>query len=191
MRREGQGMSLFNAIPASQAEPLPERAFAELIERQQKPLLQLAMRLVGNWEEARDLAQTAFVRPWQRRERLQRGREITFYLRRILVNLCIDHLRGRGKRALQIVFEETQSETDMANPQSELEAREVRTRLWRSINALPAKQKTVLILRDVEGYSVAETAQMISCSQNGVLVNLHLARKNVKEKMRQWLAAQE
>lgn len=184
-------MSLLHSLQASKTELLNERAFADLIERQQRPLLQLAMRLVGNWEDARDLAQTAFVRLWQSRERLQPGCEITYYLRRMLVNLCIDHLRGRGKRAPHIVFEETQIEIEMTNPQSELEAREVQTRLWRAINALPAKQKTVLILRDVEGYSVAETAQMISCSQNSVLVNLHLARKNVKEKMRQWLAAQE
>ncbi len=170
---------------------LTERAFAELLEQQQRPLLGTALRLVGNLEEAKDLAQIAFIKLWQHRQRLQTERPAHFYLRRILVNLCIDHLRRKGKHGPALEFEEEFFIPASSNPQQQLEAKETQTRLWQCLNALPSKQKAALLLREVEGHTVAETAELLSCSQNTVLVNLHLARKKVKEKMQQWLLATE
>lgn len=186
-------MSLFNSLfrDKPRGQVLTEREFSELLERQQRPLLSLALRLVGNWEDAKDLAQTAFVRLWQHRQRLEAGRDAAHYLHRVLVNLCIDHLRRRGQHEPPLAFDETLFVQADSNPQRQLEDSETQNRLWQCLNALPPKQKATLILREVEGYSVAETAEILSCSQNSVLGNLHLARKKVKEKMQRWLAAQE
>ncbi len=184
-------MPFLSSIFRSETQALNEREFAELLEQQQRPLLSLALRLVGNLEDAKDLAQTAFVRLWHHRQRLEAGREPAYYLRRVLVNLCIDHLRRRGKQEPRVEFDETLFAQHGSNPQQQLENNETHMRLWQCINALHPKQKATLILREVEGYSVAETAEILSCPQNNVLGNLHLARKKVKQKMQQWLLEQE
>ncbi len=170
---------------------LTERAFADLLKQEQRPLLALALRFVGNIEEAKDLAQTAFIKLWQKRERLQTDRPARFYLRRMLVNLCIDHLRRKGRHEPMLELEEARLASSTSDPQHQLEREELQTRLQQCIELLSPKQKAVLLLRDVEGYSVAETADMLACSQNTVLGNLHLARKKVKEKMQVWMRATE
>ncbi len=168
-----------------------ERDLAELIKQQQRPLLSLALRLVGNLEEAKDLVQTAFVKLWQQRQRLQSDRPVHFYLRRTLMNLCIDYLRRTAKQHLRLAFEEQWFTPAALDPEQQLEAQETQSQLRLCLHALPAKQKAVLLLRDIEGHTVAETAALLSCSQNTVLVNLHLARKKIKEKMQQWLQTTE
>jgi len=167
---------------------ISEAEFAEMVERHQHSLVRLAARLVGNAEDAKDLAQWAFARLWLSRDRLDSAREAFYYLRKILVNLCIDHLRQHGRHEREVEFDEERFSSDLANPLHQLETQELHKELLRCIDALKPKQKATLILRDVEGYSVAETAEMLACTQNNVLCNLHLARENVRRKMQQWFA---
>jgi RNA polymerase sigma-70 factor (ECF subfamily) len=107
-------------------------------------------------------------------------------LRKVLVNLCIDHLRRRGKREPVIEFDENHFSSDSTTPLQQLESQELQNQLLRCIEALRPKQKATMVLRDVEGYSVEETAEMLACTKNNVLCNLHLARENVRRKMQRW-----
>lgn len=173
------------------ASDFTERDLADLIQQQQRPLLSLALRLVGNLEEAKDLLQTAFVKLWRQRHRLLSEQPVHFYLRRILMNLCIDHLRRASKQQPVQRFEEQWFTASALDPEQQMEAAELQSQLQLCLKELPVKQKAVLLLRDIEGHTVAETAALLSCSQNSVLVNLHLARKKIKEKMQQWLQATE
>jgi RNA polymerase sigma-70 factor (ECF subfamily) len=165
-----------------------EQQFAAIVEQHQRPLVQLAFRLVGNVEDAKDLAQWAFARLWLNRQRLQAGREVFHYLRKILINLCIDHLRRRGKQEPEVEFDETRFLYDPMNPLQQLEGQELQNQLLRCINQLKPKQKATIVLRDLEGYSVEETAAMLSCTKNNVLCNLHLARENVRRKIQRWFS---
>lgn len=173
---------------SAEADPaLAERQFAALVEQHQRPLVQLAFRLVGNVEDAKDLAQWAFAKLWLNRHRLDAQREVFHYLRKMLVNLCIDHLRRRGKHEPELAFDENQFLHDSANPLQQLERQELQGQLLRCIETLKPKQKATIVLRDVEGYSVEETAEMLACTKTNVLCNLHLARENVRQKMQLWL----
>jgi len=167
---------------------ISEPAFAEIVERHQYSLVRLAARLVGNAEDAKDLAQWAFARLWLNRDHLDDAHDAFYYLRKILANLCIDHLRQHGRHEPEVAFDEEQFSSELASPLQQLETQELQTELLRCIDELKPKQKATLILRDVEGYAVAETAEMLSCTQNNVLCNLHLARENVRRKMQQWFA---
>jgi len=166
---------------------IAEPGFAGIVERHQHSLVRLAFRLVGNAEDAKDLAQWAFARLWLNRDRLDNEREAFYYLRKILVNLCIDHLRRRGQHEPEVEFDENQFSSDLESPLHQLETQELHKELLRCIDELKPKQKATIILRDIEGYSVEETAEMLACTQNNVLCNLHLARENVRRKMQQWL----
>lgn len=167
---------------------IPEQAFTQIVTLHQRVLVQLAYRLVGNLEDAKDLAQWAFAKLWLNQERLDTEKQVFYYLRKILVNLCIDHLRRRGNTEPEVEFEETQFLSDHANPLQQLEAQELHRQLWSCIESLKPKQKATLILRDLEGYSVEETATILDCTKNNVLCNVHLARENVRRKIQQWLA---
>lgn len=167
---------------------IPEQAFTQIVASHQRALVFLAFRLVGNWEDAKDLAQWAFAKLWLNQERLDTEKQVFYYLRKILVNLCIDHLRRRGKAEPEVEFEENQFSSADANPLQQLEAQELQHQLWSCIEALKPKQKATLILRDLEGYSVEETASILDCTKNNVLCNVHLARENVRRKIQQWLA---
>ncbi len=167
---------------------LAEQEFAAIVERHQRQWVGLAWRLVGNMEDAKDLAQWAFAKLWLNRQRLEAEREVFHYLRKALVNLCIDHLRRRGKREPEVEFDETQFPNGSTTPLQNLESQELQNQLNRCIEALKPKQKATMVLRDFEGYSVEETAEMLACTKSNVLCNLHLARENVRRKMQLWLS---
>ncbi len=172
---------------ASKETILTEQAFAMLVALHQRSLVQLACRLVGNVEDAKDLAQWAFAKLWLNRRRLEADREVFHYLRQVLVNLCIDYLRRQGKRTPEVEFDECQFTDGATTPLQELERQELQDQLLRCIDELKPKQKAAMVLRDIEGYSVEETAALLSCTKNNVLCNLHLARENVRRKMLQWV----
>jgi RNA polymerase sigma-70 factor (ECF subfamily) len=174
---------------SAEADPaLAEPQFAVIVEQHQRPLVQLALRLTGNVEDAKDLAQWAFARLWLNRHRLDAEREVFHYLRKTLVNLCIDHLRRRATREPEVEFDENQFSNDSTTPLQHLETQELQNQLLRCIEALKPKQKATIVLRDLEGYSVEETAAMLSCTKNNVLCNLHLARENVRRKIQRWFS---
>jgi RNA polymerase sigma-70 factor (ECF subfamily) len=166
---------------------LTEQQFTAIVERHQRSLVQLAFRLVGNVEDAKDQAQWAFARLWLNRHQLDAEREVFHYLRKTLVNLCIDHLRRRGKHEPEVAFDENLFAHDLTNPLQQLERQELQGQLLRCIDALKPKQKATIVLRDIEGYSVEEAAEILACTKTNVLCNLHLARENVRRKMQQWI----
>lgn len=167
---------------------ISEQAFAAIVEQHQHSLVRLAARLVGNAEDAKDLAQWAFARLWLNRARLDDAAKTFFYLRKILINLCIDHLRRRGRHEPEAELDEQKFSSALANPLQQLEAQELQNELLHCIAELQPKQQATMILRDIEGYSVEETAAMLECTPNNVLCNLHLARENVRRKMQSWFA---
>lgn len=167
---------------------ITERDWARIVEEHQLSLVRLAVRFVGNAEDAKDLAQSAFARLWLNRDRLEGEREAFYYLRKILVNLCIDHLRKHSRYEPEAEFDEKKFSSELASPLQQLETQELQNELLCCIDELKPKQKATLILRDVEGYSVTETAAMLGCTPNNVLCNLHLARENVRRKIQSWFA---
>jgi RNA polymerase sigma-70 factor (ECF subfamily) len=183
-----EGVSLdsatHSAIPVFDVEIAA--AFEGIVEQHQRRLIGLAYHMLGNLDEARDQAQEAFVRLWQQRDKRFDERTLAALLARIIVNLCIDRLREKKRRSFFPLNEENAVSTLRAldDPHRDAEAVELGETLAAAMARLKPRQKAIFILRDVEGRSVRETAEIIGCSDNNVLVNLHKARKN----LRKWLA---
>lgn len=159
--------------------------FELLVKSHQRKMVALAYHLLGNLEDARDQAQEAFVRLWQRKEKSLEERAIAALLTKITVNLCIDRLREIKRRRLFFLDDEklAHSFASLDDPRREAESGELKAALAAATAKLKPRQKAIFVLRDVEGHSVRETAEIIGCSENNVLVNLHKARKN----LRKWL----
>ncbi|MFQ5709926.1 MAG: RNA polymerase sigma factor [bacterium] len=157
--------------------------FEEIVLQYRRPLVALAFRMLNNLEDARDQAQEAFIRFWKMKSWPPEAEEVVAVLNRITVNLCIDKLRKlRRFRLFQSGAQAVISQhASSDNADRAVLEREMTILIQAAVARLKPRQKAVFVLRDVEGYSVRETAQILSCAENNVLVNLHLARKNLKK----------
>jgi len=163
-----------------------EPALDELIARKSGALLQLAWRLVGDREEARDIVQLTFLRAWEHRLRYDERFSPNTWLYRIATNLGIDLLRSRGARQRQL--EPVRSHfvrlaDSRRSSVGELEDREVTAILHELAGALSERQRAVFVLREVEGLASAEVADVLGCQPSTVRNHLFAARKILRREL--------
>jgi RNA polymerase sigma-70 factor (ECF subfamily) len=158
-----------------------EAALDELINRKTGPLLQLAYRILGDREEARDVVQVAFFRVWEHRERFDERWSPNTWIYRIVNNLAIDHLRSRQSRERQAepVRQHLRQVADSRSYRvlSSLGGAEVMTIFRELARELTDKQRSVFVLRELEGLSSQEVAAVVGCRESTVRNHLFNARK--------------
>ncbi|MFQ5632564.1 MAG: RNA polymerase sigma factor [bacterium] len=163
--------------------------FTAIVEKYQRQFITIAYRMLGNFEDARDSVQEVFVRFWKAKNLLNTEQEMFSLLTRMLINLCIDQLR---KRKVLRFFSFTESIFDSlpaqnSDPGQEISNDELNVLLEAKVSKLKPRQKAIYVLRDIEGFSVKETANLAGCSESSVLTNLHLARKNLRKWLKPYL----
>ncbi len=164
-----------------------EGALDELIRRKTRPLVQLAARIVGDEEEARDVVQVVFLRLWENRDRFDDRWSPNTWIYRIATNLAIDHLRSRRSREKSVEpmrshlrrVEDDRARRDL----SELGAREVASIFHELAAGLTAKQRLVFLLRELEGLSSQEVAAIAGCRESTVRNHLFNARKLLRREL--------
>lgn len=161
-----------------------QQAFEQLVLDNQNRIYSLAVRLTGDREEAFDLAQDAFVKAWQGLPAFQGESSFATWLYRLATNVCIDHLR-RQKRRRQVESEvslddEESGWTEPADwrqdPQRQLERSEQGRALARGLEALPAQQREILVLRELSGLSYQEISQKLGLDMGTVKSRIARAR---------------
>jgi RNA polymerase sigma-70 factor (ECF subfamily) len=164
-----------------------ETALDELIARKTGPLIQLAFRILGDLEEARDVVQVTFFKVWENRHRFDERWSPNTWIYRITSNLAIDHLRSRRsrERSAEPVRHHLRrigggrAEDDLA----ELHRGEV-MEIFRELAAeLTEKQRLVFVLREVEGLSSPEVAAIAGCRESTVRNHLFNARKHLRREL--------
>ena len=167
-----------------------ESAFEQLVRSTSGRLLATARRLLRNEEDARDAVQSAFIRAFQSLGRFREESRLSTWLHRILVNEALMKLRSKKGTeesidALLPSFQEdghqvreTADWSDLAD--KALERAETVALVDRLIEQLPESYRTVLVLRDIEGMSNAEIAEMLGISTNLVKVRVHRARQALR-----------
>jgi RNA polymerase sigma-70 factor (ECF subfamily) len=138
-------------------------AFGELVRRHRDRMWAVALRTLGDREEAADALQDAFVSAFRAAGRFRGDAAVTTWLHRIVVNACLDRARRRQARPTVALPEVETAALALAPPDSDT-ALTVRSALAQ----LPADQRIPLILLDVEGYSVAEIAQMLGVAEGTI-----------------------
>ena len=164
-----------------------EAALDELIQRKTRPLVQLAARIVGDEEEARDVVQLTFLRLWENRHRFDDRWSPNTWIYRITTNLAIDHLRSRRSRErgaepmrshLRRV-EDDRARRDLAD----LGEREVAGIFHGLAAVLTEKQRLIFLLREMEGLSSQEVAEVAGCRESTVRNHLFNARKLLRREL--------
>lgn len=167
-----------------------ERDFVVLMQQNQSRVYRLAFHLLGNEEEAKDATQEIFVKAWKKLDRLQ-WKTSRAWLSKITVNLCLDWLRRRKFRAepseerdeFQESFE-YQLPDPNPDPLEQCLSDEVEARVKSAISRLVPKYRAVVILRDLEGLSYQEIAEILNVKISKVKSNLFRGRRELKELLR-------
>jgi len=164
-----------------------EGALDELIQRKTQPLLQMTYRILGDMEEARDVVQVAFFKVWENRDKFDERWSPNTWIYRIASNLAIDQLRSRKSRErstepvrvhLRQVFD-NRARRDTAR----LHQEEVMG-IFRDLAAdLTEKQRMVFVLRELEGLSSQEVAEIVGCRESTVRNHLFNARKILRREL--------
>ena len=162
-------------------------AFAELVARHEERATRVAWGLVANREDARDLAQEAFLRVFKNLERFDFRHDFTTWLYRIVTNLAIDHLRKKrpvlstGQLAGASGDDEAPVldlvDDGAPSPAAGLERAETAGQVRACIDALPEHFRSVLLLRELEGLPCKRIADVVGATQVTVRWRLHRGRK--------------
>jgi RNA polymerase sigma-70 factor (ECF subfamily) len=157
-------------------------AYGELVRRYEKKLVRTLYRMVGNAETAEDLTQEAFLKAYNRLEQFDTGKRFGPWLFQIGVNGAIDWLRRNRKRYLMSLNEMMHGERAFdvadADPRGKLDlAQEVHYLLAQ----IPVKYRTVLMLRDIEGFPCSEVAAIIGREEPTVRWRLIKAREQFRQ----------
>ena len=164
-------------------------AFALLFETYSDKIYRLSVGLLENETEAEGIVQETFLRFFERLDQFEGRSKISTWLYRVSYNASIDLLRQRKPHvSVGLVDDDTLPMpavfVDWSQwPERLLSEDEVTAELEKAISALPEKYRAIFILREIEGLSTRETAQVTDLSVSAVKVRLHRARLLLRERL--------
>ena len=163
-----------------------ERAFAELVERYQSRLLNFVARTIGDRERAEDVVQDVFIRVYRHLHRYDSSKRFSTWIFTIASNLVKNELRNRSRDPLVLFQTITKSWQDeegplqfedaSSRPDDLFRKRHLRALVEASAQRLSAHQRQVFILRELEGKSYGEIAEITGCNVGTVKSRLNRAR---------------
>ena len=156
---------------------MDETTFANKLLAFSEPLYRMAKSILLDEESAKDSVQDLYLKLWKKRDTLHEIEDVKAFALKVLRNLCLDKLRK--EKETDIVSEEW--EVANINVLKEIEQKDMIKFIKQLINQLPELQRTVVRLRDVEGFEIKEIAYITSSTENAVTVNLSRARKKIRD----------
>jgi RNA polymerase sigma-70 factor (ECF subfamily) len=144
-------------------------AFEALVLEHQKKIYNLALRMLGNEEDALDMTQEAFIRAFNSLDRFRGDSKFSVWLYRLTSNVCIDFIRSRNKRPVSsLTCENTDEEPqelelpdDRFSPPGHPENKELRDAVYRGLDSLSPNIETSSYLREINGLSYEEIGQIL------------------------------
>ncbi len=167
-----------------------EMAYRRLLEKYRRPVYGIVRRMIPDEEDARDLAQEAFIRAFKNLRQFDLERRFSSWLFRIANNLCIDHYRRRKLDTVPMVrsfdgeTEETWELPDPGpGPGEEFSDRERARRLADTVQSLPPGYRVVIVMRHQQGLAYDEIAEALDMPLGTVKARIHRAHRLLREKL--------
>ena len=167
-------------------------AFGVLFARHRDRLWAVALRTMGNPEDAADGLQDAMVAAYRRAGSFRGDSAVTTWLHRVVVNACLDRFRAAKVRRAQPLPDDVEELADRGSlasaapddPAAAAIATERRRLVLDALATLPSEQRAALVLVDMEGYSVAEVAEMLDCAEGTVKSRCSRGRSRLAVQLR-------
>jgi RNA polymerase sigma-70 factor (ECF subfamily) len=165
-------------------------AFEELIKEYKKSAYNIALRVLRNVEDAEDISQEALIKVFKNIQNFNMQSTFKVWMYRIVVNACLDFKRKKTIDAYSIdepikfngdneIHKEIEDNTN--NPDAMIEKRYNSKMVSDAVNKLDDDFKTIIILRDIKGFSYQEISEILFCNLGTVKSRLNRARKNLKQ----------
>jgi RNA polymerase sigma factor (sigma-70 family) len=153
------------------------------IDKFKDKLYRYSLNMLRNDLDAEDVIQELLIKIWNRKEQFDEIENKEAWCMTVTRNLCIDRIRAR-KQTSQDISEYHFISDHSPTPDIQTEDRESLKIVMDILNGLPENQKEIIHLRDIEGYSYKEIAELTTLSEDQVKVNLFRARQRLKEKLK-------
>lgn len=162
-------------------------AFEKLVLEYEKSVYNIALRMVGNSEDAADMTQEAFIKAYNSISNFRGDSKFSVWLYRIVSNVCLDFLRSRKRKptvSLSVEDDEgEESQLDIADetqsPELLLERSLTREAVRRGLDSLPPDYRQILLLREIQGLSYEEISQVLGLEDGTVKSRIFRARKKL------------
>ncbi len=160
-------------------------AFAELVRSTEADVYTLAYRLTGNDDDARDVAQDAYLRAFRGLKRFRGDARFSTWMYRITANCASTHLSRRNKAGHDELSDDDPmpDERPESNPEGMAEAAALRDRMTAALAELPPSMRTVVVLRDVYDLPHEAIASELGITEAAAKVRLHRARRKLRERL--------
>src|SRR3989442_8956531 len=172
-------------------------AFEQLVGRYDRKLLRIAQHVTHNAEDSQDAVQEAFFKAFQHLGEFREDSQFSTWLIRITVNQALMKLRKRRTTKEVSLDEDFQADQDMLprevadwapNPEELYRASELRDILIKTLKELRPILRTVFVLRDIEGLSIDQTAEVLNLSLAAVKARLWRARLQLRELLNEYFS---
>ncbi len=162
-------------------------AFELLVAAYEKNVFNVALQMVGNREDAQDMAQEAFLKAYNSLDSFRGDSKFSSWLYRIVSNVCLDFKRRQSRRpSSSLTVEDDEGETlelDIADesqsPEALLERKLTREAVRRGLQELPDEQRQILLLREIQGMSYEEIGEAMGLEEGTVKSRIFRARKKL------------
>ncbi|MDR5659503.1 sigma-70 family RNA polymerase sigma factor [Serpentinicella sp. ANB-PHB4] len=162
------------------------KSFEALVGIYQKKALNIAYRMLGNIEDANDVTQEALIKAYKAIPKFKEESSFSTWLYSIVTNTGVDYLRKNKNK--NVVYLDKRDENQMQRevpdntntPENVLEKKEIKQHIHSAINELALDHRTVIILRDIKGFSYKEIATMLKCSEGTVKSRISRGRAHLK-----------
>jgi RNA polymerase sigma-70 factor (ECF subfamily) len=170
-----------------------DAALNDLMERHGTPLFHFLSRMVGNEEDANDLAQETFVRVFKSRHSFRRGEKFSTWAYTIAANLARNHFRWRSRHPnISLETETGESEKTLASslpandppPNEQTVAAERATTVREAVSKLPEDLREAIVLCEWEERSVAEAAAILAATPKAIESRLYRARQILRQQLK-------
>lgn len=165
-------------------------AFEQLIEGCQKRVFNIAYRMIGNYDDANELAQEVLLKAFRSIRSFKGDSLFSTWIYKVTANVCLDEIRRRKKRMVVSLDEEIeyndgevkrQIPDKSPTPDVEAETNELKKAVNKSIQELPDDYRSMIVLRDIQGFSYDEISKIVNCPEGTVKSRINRARQALKK----------
>ena len=186
----------------SQCRAGDQGAFKELVQRYQRKVYGIAFGMLHSSEDAMDVTQDVFIKIHKYLDRFQGTSSFYTWMYRMVVNLCIDHLRKEG-RAKIVDYDDSLAHDENGeggfqlssswdtNPGKVLARKEISSMIHGALQQLSPNHRAVLLMREVDGLSYSEMAEIMRCTRGTIMSRLFHARKQMQQSLLQTLGEKD
>jgi RNA polymerase sigma-70 factor (ECF subfamily) len=165
-----------------------QRAFEQLVTQYEKTVYSISLRILGNNDTALDASQDVFLKIYRSINTFRAESRLSTWIYRITVNMCMDYIRKNERHKALSLNQGEDGEPGLEfniadtnpTPDQHLDICETKEMMRQAIEKLSKDHKAVIVLRDIQGYSYSEIADILSCSEGTVKSRINRARERLR-----------